>query len=120
MIPTRTGSSRAGRATWQIEMTWRFGKPGLAMQGPSLWSWDNRLKLLLIVSLVYAFLHSLLDPLLTPIRELLLQRFCPRTGKRSRVTPTPHLLYPDRPQLLLALYQLTASSPFLALRHDWG
>lgn len=101
---------------WQIEMTWRFGKTELAMQSPRLWSWDNRLKLLLIVSLVYAFLLSLLDPLLKPIRELLLQRFCPRTGKRSRVTPTP--LY--RIRLALSYLWLCTSSPFLALRQNSG
>lgn len=74
---------------WQIEMTWRFGKTELAMQSPRLWFWDNRLKLLLIVSLAYAFLLTLLDPLLKPLRDALLQRFCHRTGKRSRETPTP-------------------------------
>jgi len=101
---------------WQIEMTWRFGKTELAMQSPRLWSWDNRLKLLLIVSLVYAFLLSLLDPLLKPIRELLLKRFCPRTGKRSRVTPTP--LY--RIRMALSYLWLCTSSPFLALRQNSG
>jgi Transposase DDE domain len=101
---------------WQIEMTWRFGKTELAMQSPRLWSWDNRLKLLLIVSLVYAFLLSLLDPLLIPLRDLLLKRFCPRTGKRSRVTPTP--LY--RIRMALSYLWLCTSSPFLALRQNSG
>ena len=100
----------------QIEMAWRFGKTELAMQSPRLWSWDNRLKLLLIVSLVYAFLLSLLDPLLKPLRDLLLQRFCPRTGKRSRVTPTP--LY--RIRMALSYLWLCTSSPFLALRQNSG
>ncbi|HEX5913761.1 MAG TPA: transposase, partial [Rubrobacter sp.] len=101
---------------WQIEMAWRFGKTELAMQSPRLWSWDNRLKLLLIVSLVYAFLLSLLDPLLKPLRETLLQRFCPRTGKRSRDSPTP--LY--RVRTALSYLWLCTSSPFLALRQDSG
>jgi hypothetical protein len=101
---------------WQIEVTWRFGKTELAMQSPRLWSWDNRLKLLLIVSLVYAFLLSLLDPLLKPLRDLLLKRFCPRTGKRSRVTPTP--LY--RVRMALSYLWLCTSSPFLALRQNSG
>ena len=101
---------------WQIEMTWRFGKTELAMQSPRLWSWDNRLKLLLIVSLVYAFLLSLLDPLLKPLRDLLLKRCCPRTGKRSRVTPTP--LY--RIRMALSYLWLCTSSPFLALRQNSG
>jgi hypothetical protein len=101
---------------WQIEMTWRFGKTELAMQSPRLWSWDNRLKLLLIVSLVYAFLLSLLDPILKPLRDLLLQRFCPRTGKRSRVTPTP--LY--RIRTALSYLWLCTGSPFLALSQNSG
>lgn len=101
---------------WQIEMAWRFGKTELAMQSPRLWSWDNRLKLLLIVSLAYAFLLSLLDPLLKPLRDLLLKRFCPRTGKRSRDSPTP--LY--RLRTALSYLWLCTSSPFLALRQNSG
>jgi hypothetical protein len=101
---------------WQIEMAWRFGKTELAMQSPRLWSWDNRLKLLLIVSLVYAFLLSLLDPLLKPLRDILLQRFCHRTGKRSRVSPTP--LY--RVRTALSHLWLCTTSPFMALRQNSG
>ena len=101
---------------WQIEMTWRFGKTELAMQSPRLWSWDNRLKLLLIVSLVYAFLLSLLDPLLKPLRDILLKRFCHRTGKRSRVSPTP--LY--RVRIALSYLWLCTASPFMALRQSSG
>lgn len=101
---------------WQIEMAWRFGKTELAMQSPRLWSWDNRLKLLLIVSLVYAFLLSLLDPLLKPLRDILLQRFCPRTGKRSRESPTP--LY--RIRTALTYLWLSIESPFFGLRQNSG
>ena len=101
---------------WQIEMAWRFGKTELAMQSPRLWSWENRLKLLLIVSLAYAFLLSLLDPLLKPLRDILLQRFCPRTGKRSRESPTP--LYRIRTALIYLW--LSTESPFFALRQNSG
>ena len=101
---------------WQIEMAWRFGKTELAMQSPRLWSWDNRLKLLLIVSLVYAFLLSLLDPLLKPLRDILLQRFCNRTGTRSRVSPTP--LY--RVRIALSHLWLCTTSPYMALRQNSG
>ena len=101
---------------WQIEMAWRFGKTELAMQSPRLWSWNNRLKLLLIVSLVYAFLLSLLDPLLKPLRDILLQRFCHRTGKRSRVSPTP--LY--RVRSALSHLWLCTASPYMALRQNSG
>lgn len=101
---------------WQIEMAWRFGKTELAMQSPRLWSWDNRLKLLLIVSLAYAFLLSLLDPLLKQFRDTLLQRFCPRTGKRSRDSPTP--LY--RIRIALDYLCLCTGPPFLGLRENSG
>lgn len=74
---------------WQIEMAYRFGKSELAMQSPRLWHWPQREKLLLMASLAYAFLLSLLRPDVEAQRSLLLRRFCHRTGKRSRETPTP-------------------------------
>lgn len=74
---------------WQIEMMWRYNKSELAMESPRLWSWVNREKLLLIVSLAYAFLLLLLDPAAGPRRAELLAYWCPRTGKRSRTTPAP-------------------------------
>jgi hypothetical protein len=74
---------------WQIEMAWRFVKHELAMESPRLWKWENRQKLLLMVSLVYAFLLTLLSPELKELRDVLLRRFCPRTGKRSRDTSAP-------------------------------
>lgn len=101
---------------WQIEMAFRFCKTELAMQSPRLWAWENRLKLLLMVSLAYAFLLTLLDPLLKPFRDTLLQRFCPRTGKRSRESPTP--LY--RIRIALDYLFLCTGPPFLALRESSG
>ena len=47
---------------WQIEMSFRFFKTELAMQSPRLWFWENRMKLLLITTLAYAFLVWLLLP----------------------------------------------------------
>jgi hypothetical protein len=72
---------------WQIEMAWRYSKSELAMESPRLWSWDNRLKLLLIATLAYAFLLSLLSP--EALRLWLLQHWCPRTGKRCRDVSAP-------------------------------
>ncbi len=74
---------------WQIEMIWRYAKSELAMESPRLWAWHNRLKLLLIVTLAYAFLLSLLDPLLQDLKLWLLRFWCHRTGKRSQDTLTP-------------------------------
>jgi hypothetical protein len=80
---------RAYARRWQIEMAWRYAKSDLAFQSPRLWSWHNRLKLLLIASLAYAFLLSLLAPLLAGLRILLLRHWCHRTGERCREASTP-------------------------------
>ena len=74
---------------WQLEMAWRYTKSELAFRSPRLWSWHNRLKLLLIAALAYAFLLSLLAPLLDGLRLLLLRHWCRRTGKRCRDASTP-------------------------------
>jgi hypothetical protein len=98
---------------WQIEMAWRYSKSELAMESPRLWAWESRLKLLLIASLAYAFLLSLLDPLLAPLREWLLRTWCHRTGERSQDALAPlyrlrsalsrlWLAYPPPPLTLLA------------------
>ncbi len=78
---------RAYARRWQIEMAWRYAKSELAMESPRLWSWGNRLKLLLIATLAYAFLLSLLTP--EELRLWLLKHWCPRTGKRCRDASTP-------------------------------
>ncbi len=74
---------------WQIEMSFRYGKSELAMESPRLWRWENRLKLLLMATLVYAFLLSLLDPSQERLRQWLLRWWCHRTGKRNRDASVP-------------------------------
>lgn len=74
---------------WQIEVAWRYSKSELAMESPRLWTWERREKLLLMATLVYAFLLSLLDPQLQELRDWLLRFWCHRTGKRSRQTTAP-------------------------------
>lgn len=93
---------------WQIEVTWRYSKSELAMESPRLWTWERREKLLLMATLVYAFLLSLLDPALQPLRAWLLRFWCHRTGKRSRQTPAP--LYRLR-SALSRLWQKFLPSP---------
>ena len=80
---------RAYARRWQIEMAWRYTKSDLAFESPRLHRWVNRLKLLLIATLAYAFLLSLLDPCLKDFRQRLLRHFCHRTGKRCRDASTP-------------------------------
>jgi len=89
---------------WQIEMAWRYSKTELAMESPRVWAWENRLKLLLLVSLAYAFLLSLLDLALLNVRQWLLDTWCHRTGKRSQKALTP-------------LYRLRAALSRLWLAH---
>lgn len=74
---------------WQIEMSWRYSKTELAMESPRVWTWERREKLLLMVTLAYAFLLTLLTPTCEVLRQELLRSWCHRTGKRSRETPTP-------------------------------
>ncbi len=74
---------------WQIETSFRSGKCELALESPRLWSFENRLKLLGIVLLVYAFLLSLLEDVSKELREVLLRLKCHRTGKRCRETLVP-------------------------------
>jgi hypothetical protein len=80
---------RAYGRRWQIEQTWRYSKSELACESPRLWLWETRRKLLLLASLAYAFLLSLLDEAAAPVRAWLLRCWCHRTGKRSRETSTP-------------------------------
>lgn len=74
---------------WQVEMCWRVNKSELAFESPRLWTWEGRLKLLLIAALAYAFLLSLLHPAVDKLRSWLLTCWCHRTGKRSRDASTP-------------------------------
>ena len=74
---------------WQIESCWRFSKSELAIQSPRLWLWANRLKLMMMVALVYAFLLDLLVSLSLAQRKELLRNWCHRTGKRCQTALTP-------------------------------
>jgi hypothetical protein len=61
-----------------IEMMWRYNKSELACESPRVWRWETRLKLLLMVSLVYAFLLFLLDERTEGLRVWLLRYWCHR------------------------------------------
>jgi hypothetical protein len=74
---------------WQIEWAWRYGKSELALESPRVWSWERRQKFLLLATLAYAFLLSLLRDEAQPMRQWLLRYWCHRTGKRSRATAAP-------------------------------
>jgi hypothetical protein len=89
---------------WQVEMTIRFYKSELAFESPRLLHWHSRHKLLLMATLAYAFLLSLLPSSPGSLASWLLHTFCPRTGKRSQTTPAP-------------LYRLRFALSFLWLFH---
>jgi len=96
---------------WQVEMSIRYSKTELAFESPRLAAWQHRKKLLLVATLCYAFLLSLLCSNFNNFRAWLLSTFCHRTGKRSRETPAP--LY--RLRLALHFLWLTHPPPFLSL-----
>jgi hypothetical protein len=96
---------------WQIEMAFRYNKSELGMESPRLWTWEGRVRLLLMVTLCYGFLLSLLQAHLEPLRQWLLRHFCHRTGKRSQQVSAPlyrlrtalsrlWLEYPRTPELI--------------------
>lgn len=99
---------------WQIETCFRYNKSELAMESPRLWTWERRMKLLLIVTLVYAFLLGLLKDRLQPLREWLLRHYCHRTGKRGRETSAP--LY----RLRSAIARLFDASPYSTTLENSG
>lgn len=104
---------RAYARRWQIEMAWRYTKSELAFQSPRLWSWENRLKLLLIATLAYDLLLSLLP--LHSLCAFLLRHWAHRTGKRCRDAPTP--LYRLR-SALSRLWLAFPPNPHLLLLHE--
>ena len=91
---------RGGSLTFEI-VAEEFEKSELAFESPRLLDWEARRKLLLVTSLVHAFLILLLAPRFERLKLWLLNTWCKRFGKWSRETPTP-------------LYRL-----HLALAHLW-
>ncbi len=97
---------------WHIEQTWRYDKSELAFQSPRLWHWEEREKLLLMASLAYAFLLSLLAPCYALLRLWLLRCFCHRTGWHVRAAKAP--LYRLRAALSRLWQQHPANFALLA------
>jgi hypothetical protein len=95
---------------WQIELTWRFGKSELAMQSPRVYATETRTKLLLMVTLVYAFLLTLLSQAQQTLRLALLRLGCHRTGAKCREAHAP--LYRLR-SALTHLWRALASADFV-------
>ncbi len=90
---------------WQIELTWRENKSELAFQSPRVWHWEPREKLLLLATLAYAFLLTLLSPFSESVRRWLLRCYCHRTGRHCRQAHAPFA------RLRLALSRLWQEHP---------
>ena len=92
---------------WEAEQGFRFFKSELAVESPRLWFWENRLKLLGIVTLVYDFLVQFLR-MNREWTEILLRRYCHRTGERYRTASIP--LYRLRMAISICLTFLWAQN----------
>ena len=73
---------------WEVEQGFRVCKSELAIQSPRLWWWENRLKLLAIVTLVYDFLLRMIRGWNAWIQGFF-RNYCHRTGDRYRNASIP-------------------------------
>lgn len=73
---------------WSIEQAFRFNKSELALESPRLWFWENRLKIMFIVALIYDFLLQFLKNW-ESLARLWINYWCPRTGKRHSDVQVP-------------------------------
>lgn len=72
---------------WSVETSIRFDKCELAFESPRLQHWETQKRILLIATLAYAFLLSLLP--VAQLVEWLLRNWCHRTGKWSLKVKAP-------------------------------
>jgi hypothetical protein len=93
-------------------MSLRFTKSEMAFESSRLRAWEARLKFLLIASLAYAFLLSLLS--YTDFLFNLISSYCHRTGKWSREISAP--LY----RLRLAISPLAPLPPLFSPNINFG
>jgi hypothetical protein len=73
---------------WEAEQGFRFLKSEMGLESPRLWFWENRLKLMAIVTLVYDFMLRLLKNWPMWVGQFL-RNWCHRTGKRYRDASIP-------------------------------
>lgn len=90
---------------WEVEQSFRFLKAEMGLESPRLWFWDNRMKLMAIVTLVYDFLLTLFRNW-KAVTQIFFRRWCHRTGKRYRNASIP--LYRLRAAISNCLFYLWA------------
>ncbi|HET8853219.1 MAG TPA: hypothetical protein VFN02_11895 [Ktedonobacteraceae bacterium] len=74
---------------WQIELSWKYEKSELAFQSPRVYEGEAREKLLLLATLAYAFLLTLLNEGNALLRLWLLRYYAHRTGNHARAAKLP-------------------------------
>jgi len=74
---------------WQIELSWKYEKSELAFQSPRVYEGEARDKLLLLATLAYAFLLTLMHASYEELRLWLLRAYCHRTGLHARTSRLP-------------------------------
>lgn len=73
---------------WDIEQVFKYGKSKVGMESPRLWFFENRLKMLALVSLIMSFLFRMLRNFET-LMITIMNAWCPRTGNRHRTVSMP-------------------------------
>jgi hypothetical protein len=74
---------------WKIEESFRFQKTELQIESLRLQDWESRRKMLLLVTLAYSSLLSLLACSLSLARSKLLAKWCQRADWRLWTTKVP-------------------------------
>lgn len=74
---------------WKIEESFRFQKTELLIETLRLRDWEPRRKMLLLVTLAYGFLLSVLSPSLWLARSRLLLHWCERADWRQWIAKAP-------------------------------
>lgn len=90
---------------WRVEIAFRNLKSELAIQSVRVYQWEDRLKLLGLVTLAYAFLLDLLDTDRKKARDWLIAYACHRTGTHLQQVELPFS------RLRLALSKLWLTYP---------
>lgn len=94
---------------WEIEQAFRCCKAELGMESPRLWFWENRLKLLAIVALVYDFLLRMIRNWKAWTKQVM-RNWCHRTGNRYHNATIPiYRLRAAISNALLALFYANLS-----------
>lgn len=74
---------------WRIEMAFRHLKSDMGIQSLRVYAWEDRLKLLGLLTLAYGFLMDLMAESLRKARDWLLDFACHRRGQRLREVEVP-------------------------------